>query len=178
MKSLKPNTAAGPDHLSPRVLKELSDHLADPLTWIFKKSLNEEHVPKDWRHALVAPIYKNKGSRSDPDNYRAISLTSVCCKMLEHIECIHIMKHIDGNDLLYPLQHGFRKQRSCETQLNELVHDLAKNMGEGHQTHVIVHDFAQAFDKVGHERLLQQINCYGVTGQTNNWIRSHLLNRN
>ena len=177
MKSLKPNKAAGPDRLSPRVLKELSDHLADPLTRIFKKSLNEGNVPKDWRHALVAPIYKNKGSRSDPVNYRPISLTSVCCKMMEHIVCSHIMKHADDNDLLYPLQHGFRKQRSCETQLNELVHDLAKNMSEGHQTDVIVLDFAKAFDKVGHERLLQQLNWYGVTGQTNNWIRSFLSNR-
>ena len=68
--------------------------------------------------------------------------------MLEHIECSHIIKHIDGNDLLYPLQHGFRKQRSCETQLNEHVHDLAKNMSKGHQTDVSVLDFAKAFDKV------------------------------
>ena len=87
------------------------------------------------------------------------------------------MTHADNNNLLYPLQHGFRQERSCETQLIALVHDLASNMSDYQQTDVIVLDFAKAFDKVGHERLLQQLKWYGVTGQTNNWIRSFLSNR-
>ena len=96
---------------------------------------------------------------------------------MEHIICSAIMTHADNNGLLYPLQHGFRKERSCETQLIALVHDLARNMSDYQQTDVIVLDFAKAFDKVGHERLLQQLQWYGVTGQTNNWIRSFLSDR-
>ena len=75
------------------------------------------------------------------------------------------------------MQHGFREGRSCETQLNELVHDLAKNMHDGLQNDVIVLDFSKAFDKVGHERLLKKLSWYGIRGETNEWIRSFLSDR-
>ena len=66
---------------------------------------------------------------------------------------------------------------SCETQLVEFAHDLAKNCHGGHQTDVLVMDFSKAFDKVGHERLLQKIMHYGITGRTQKWIRSFLSGR-
>ena len=117
LKSLNPGKAAGPDRLSPRVLKELSDTISDPLTRIFKKSLKERRVPKDWKHALVAPIYK-KGARYESANYRPISLTCICSKLMEHIICSSMMKHAKENNILYSMQHGFREGLSCETQLN------------------------------------------------------------
>ena len=60
------------------------------------------------------------------------------------------MQHAEENNILYPLQHGFRKGRSCETQLIEFVDDISKNLQEGRQTdiHVLIMDFAKAFDKV------------------------------
>ena len=75
------------------------------------------------------------------------------------------------------MQHGFREGRSCETQLNELTHDLVNNMHSGLQTDVCVLDFSKAFDKVGHNRLLEKLKWYGVTGETNDWIRSFLSDR-
>ena len=70
---------------------------------------------------------------------------------MEHIICSALMKHASQNNLLYNLQHGFRDGRSCETQLNELVHDLVNNMHNGLQSDVCVLDFSKAFDKVGHK---------------------------
>ena len=158
------------------MLKELSDTISDPLTRIFKKSLKERRVPKDWKHALVAPIYK-KGARYESANYRPISLTCICSKLMEHIICSSMMKHAKENNILYNMQHGFREGRSCETQLNELTHDLVNNMHSGLQTDVCVLDFSKAFDKVGHNRLLEKLKWYGVTGETNDWIRSFLSDR-
>jgi hypothetical protein len=57
-----------------------------------------------------------KGLKYAAENYRPISLTSVCCKILEHIIARNIMQHAEKKTILYPLQHGFRKGRSCETQ--------------------------------------------------------------
>ena len=66
---------------------------------------------------------------------------------------------------------------SCETQLIEFYHDLVRNCHENRQTDVLVMDFSKAFDKVGHERLLEKITRYGITGKTNTWIRDFLSGR-
>ena len=176
LKNLQPNKAPGPDNIGPRVLKVLADTIADPLTRIFNKSLQEGCVPQDWKHAKVAPIFK-KGQKYDPANYRPISLTCVLSKLMEHIICSNLMSHAKAHDLLYKLQHGFRERRSCETQLIEFVHDVASNMQGGLQTDVCVLDFSKAFDKVGHCRLLRKLEWYGVNSQTNTWIKSFLGDR-
>jgi hypothetical protein len=59
-----------------------------------------------------------------------------------------IMKHGEENNILYPLQHGFRKGHSCETHLIEFVDDISKNLQEGQQTDILILDFAKAFAPV------------------------------
>ena len=72
-----------------------------------------------------------KGDKSLASNYRPISLTCILCKVLEHIISSNIAKHLDGQGLMYDLQHGFRERRSCETQLVLLIEDLARNASLG-----------------------------------------------
>ena len=93
--NLNPSKAAGPDNLSPRVLKELSDFLPDPLVRLFCKSLASGHVPMDWKHANVITVFKN-GQKYLCSNYCPISLTCVISKimeLLEHIICSSLMSH-------------------------------------------------------------------------------------
>jgi len=147
LQNLVPHKAAGPDTISPRVLKSLSSEIAPLLTLIFRRSLDTGDVPADWRKASVCPVYK-KGPKYLAENYRPISLTSIACKIFEHLIASAIMKHAESNHLLYHLQHGFRKGRSCESQLIDLIDDVTKNLDEGRQTDMLVMDFAKAFDKV------------------------------
>ena len=70
---LKPHMAAGPDGISPIVLRELSSVIAAALQKIFSKSLSSHQVPEDWKKALVTPIFK-KGDKDSPANYRTIYL--------------------------------------------------------------------------------------------------------
>ena len=125
--NLNPNKEAGPDEIKPRVLKELATEIAPILTIIFQISLESGVVPSDWKTAHVAPVYK-KGPKYNPENYRPISLTCICCKLLEHIVVSNIMSHADKYNILYPFQHGFRKFRSCETQLIEFIDDVTRNL--------------------------------------------------
>ena len=178
LQNLNPSKAPGPDNLSPRVLhvRELSGVLADPLACLFRNSLASGDVPKDWRQANVTPVFK-KGQKYLCSNYRPISLTCITSKLMEHIICSSIMKHAEEHKILYPLQHGFRRRRSCETQLLEMINDIANNMQLGLQTDVCVLDFSKAFDKVGHIRLVEKLRWYGINGHTNNWIQNFLQDR-
>ena len=89
----------------------------------------------------------------------------------------HIMSHADNNRILNPLQHGFRRGLSCETQLLEFVDDVSRNMDTGKQTDCLVMDFSKAFDKVSHSLLIHKLHHYGITGKTNRWINSFLSQR-
>ena len=94
---------------------------------------------------------------------------------MEHVLASNIMRHGEDNGILYQLQHGFRRNRSCETQLIEFIDDLTKNLQEGLQTDVLIMDFAKAFDKVNHSHKIHQ---YGIRGKVNNWMKSWLSGRN
>ena len=111
-----------------------------------------------------------------------MSLTCICCKTLEHILVSNINKHFALDSILADCQHGFRSQRSCETQLVQFVHDIISNLdgavNRGHkQTDLIIMDFAKAFDKVPHRRLLHKLEYYGIRGSTHKWINSWLSGR-
>ena len=111
-----------------------------------------------------------------------MSLTCNCCKTLEHILVSKINKHLALDSILADCQHGFRSQRSCETQLVQFVHDIISNLdgavNHGHkQTDLIIMDFAKAFDKVPHRRLLHKLDYYGIRGSTHKWINSWLSGR-
>ena len=73
------------------------------------------------------------------------------------------MNHANMHNILYPPQHGFRARRSCETQLIDLVNDIANNMQSGLQTDICVLDFAKAFDKVSHIHLIHKCRWYVIT---------------
>ena len=163
---LNPNKATGPDEIPPKILKELAPEVAPILTLIFKSSLNTGQLPQDWKTANVSPIFK-KGDRTKASNYRPVSLTSVPCKILEHVIHSHIMRYFDKYDILTSQQHGFRSAHSCETQLIQTIHDLTSSLNSNTQTDIVIMDFSKAFDVVPHNRLLLKLAYYGIVGQLN-----------
>lgn len=96
---------------------------------------------------------------------------------MEHIITKHILNHLECNGILYDFQHGFRTKRSTETQLLTFVQDLYRNLRNGHQTDVVLLDFAKAFDKVSHNKLIQKLRRYGINNSINTWIESFLTQR-
>ena len=170
LKNLKPHKAAGPDDIPLMLLREAADEIAPAITLLFQASLNQENTPSTWRKALVVPMFK-KGSKSDASNYRPISLTSVLCKLCEHILHSTILTHLANHKILSDAQHGFRKRRSCDTQLLLALNDFARGLEDKSQTDVIFLDSAKAFDKVSHQGLLKKPYYYGIHGHTFKWIK-------
>ena len=147
-----------------------------PSPFLFNQSYDSGELPEDWRNARVVPIFK-KGAKHDPSNYRPVSLTTVLCKLMEHVVYKDIMNHLENYVILFANQHGFRKNHSCETQLILTVEDLARNVDNGDQMDILIIDFSKAFDKVPHRRLLSKLQFYGIQGKTLAWIESWLINR-
>ena len=118
LKKLKPDQSPGLDGIHPQVLSSCAEELATPLYIIFRKSLDEGCLPRDWKAARVVPIYK-KGARKSHGNYRPVSLTFAPCKGLESILRKKILEHVDAYNLLSQEQYSFMKGRSCLTNLLE-----------------------------------------------------------
>jgi len=167
--------ATGPDEIPSRLLKEMSCELAPSLTLIFKASIHQSNLPSDWKTALVTPLLK-KGSRSNPTNYHPISLTSICCKLLEHIiySNIYIMSHLNLHNILSSVQFGFWEKHSAELFLLCTIHDFALNLNCNQTTDAIFLDFCKVFDKVPHHHLKLKLEYYGIKNSVLQWISSFL----
>ena len=173
---LNVNKSTGPDGLHPRILKELAPVIAVPICNIMNKCFEQGRIPEDWKQANVTCIFK-KGNKSDPGNYRPISLTNILCKITESFVKDAIYKHLQSNNILTNCQHGFRCKMSCITQLLEVTEFLTKRYDEGLSTDVIYLDFQKAFDKVPHTRLLLKLHSYGIRGPILAFIYHYLTNR-
>jgi hypothetical protein len=113
---LKPTGAAGPDGITTKTLQNCKEEISPVLATIYRKSLKEGRVPEEWKTVNVIPIFK-KGSKKVPGNYRPISLTCICCKVMESLLKEDITQHLKRNKILKDTQHGFVKGRSCTTNL-------------------------------------------------------------
>ena len=176
LQNLNPNKASGPDQIPPWFLKEYANNLHDILTDIFQTSINSGTIPNRWKEANICGVFK-KGDKNDPANYRPVSLTCVCCKILEHIIHSHVMKFLDKHNILTDSQHGFRAKRSTETQLLLTINDISKQVDLNNTITMAILDFSKAFDKVPHKRLLSKLSAYGIDGNLLDWFSSFLSNR-
>ena len=176
IEELRKEAAGGPDEIPPRVLKEIGREISKPLAVLFRCSMDEKRIPEEWRDSLVVPIYKG-GSKCLPKNYRPVNLTVTCMKLKERIDREEIVAHIDRHELMSDSQHGFCKGRSCVTNLIEFQNRLTKWMDEGRPFDVFWLDFAKAFDKVDHQRLINSVKSFGIDGKLLAWIEDWLRGR-
>ena len=131
-------------------------------------------MPSKWKHANVCAIYE-KGKKSDPSNYRPVSLTCIASKVLKHIVQSHVMKHLWQYGVLTDNQHVFRAKRSTYVHMFICtIHEIASAIQSNKTTHIVVLDFSKAFDKLPHRRLLMKLGYYGIRGSLLNRLESFL----
>ena len=176
IKNLNEFKAFGVDKVSNSVLKNCARSFVKPLKLIVDKSLNTVEVPKEWGEANVTPIFK-KGSKLFAANYRPVSLTSSVCKLLESIVRDNIMKYLQLKKLVTPSQHGFVPNKSCLTNLLETLDIITDAINKGDSVDLVLLDFAKAFDKVSHVKLIRKLESYGINSVLVRWIKSFLANR-
>ena len=173
--NLNPNKSPGYDLWHPYFLKELAGVIYKPLSILFKKSL-KEGAHSSWIRASITAVYK-KGLKSEPGNYRPISMTSVISKTMESIILDAIVVHLIKNEILSDDQHGFVPGRDCMTQLLLCMEEWTSMVEEGKTFDINYSDFSKAFDSVAHERLLRKLVNVGLNGHLLHWIRTFLTCR-
>lgn len=176
LKNLDIVKSPGPDEIHPRVLKEVATSIAPALAKLYDTTLKKHEVPDDWRTALITAIFK-KGDKSDPGNYRPVSLTCIICKILESIIYDHIVQHMIKNKLFSKNQYGFISKRSAALQLLNVLELWCIILDEDGVIDDINMDFQKAFDTVPHRRLIGKLESYGIKGDVLAWIQAFLQNR-
>ncbi|XP_065639583.1 uncharacterized protein LOC136072323 [Hydra vulgaris] len=154
LKNLKPSTSFGPDVLRQARYQNSGFKLRFPLF-----------------------LKKIKGSTSDANNYRPISLTCTSCRVMESIVSSSIGDYLNINNLITPNQHGFLSKRSTCTNLLESTNDWNKALDSNLITDVVYIDFQKAFDSVPHPKLLKKLAMYGIIDNLLHWILAFLSNR-
>ena len=99
----------------------------------------------DWKQGNIIPIYK-KEDHTDLGNYRRVSLTCITCKILESIIRDKLELFLENNNILRDSQHGFRKGRSCLTNLLAFFEEATKCFDVSRAYHIVDLDFQKAFN--------------------------------
>ena len=148
------------DDVSGRFLKYGADALAIPITQI----CNLSHSPKDCKIAKLKPLYK-KSAKTDPKNFRLISLLPIASKMFEEVIHDQTMEYLIDNNILYKHQSCFRKNHSTDTSLLYSTNNLLEGFYSGLLTGMILFNLQKAFDTINHDIVLRKMASLGFSNQ-------------
>ena len=168
--------ATGLDGIGPRILK-LSAHVVSPsIAELINKSIVTGCFPSQLKQAKVLPIYKG-GDKSDPSNYRPISILPTTSKIFEKHVNKHLMGFLNNHKLLHESQSGFRHKHSCQTALIKLIDSWMKCIDSGDMVGALFIDFRKAFDLVDHAILMKKLSIYKFSQSCLQWFNSYLSSR-
>ena len=153
-----------------------SYELSIPLKLLFNKSLSLGVCPNKWKLSFIVPIFK-KGDPTDKENYRPISITSIISRVFERILVKHINFYLTTNSIISESQFGFRRGKSVESQLLKCYTHWITALDNNKFVDIIYLDYAKAFDKVCHNKLIAKLSNIGIVGPILDWIKSFLSQR-
>lgn len=174
--NLKLNTSSGIDGINIKVLKCIKNLIIDDLTKCINKCLCEGIFPDSLKTAKVTPIYKS-GSKTDPGNYRPISVLSVFSKIFEKVLYNRLDKYLTSIDFLYKKQYGFRAKSNTLSATIDLVTKIKVKIDEKQIVLGVFIDLKKAFDTVSHKILLKKLQNIGVVGRALQIFKSYLSGR-
>ena len=157
-------------------MEETADVIAPSLTEFFNKSLRLGCLLEDWKLANIVLVFK-KDNKEQAENYRPISLRSIVSKVMERCLFNAIRDYVFN--LISVCQRGFIAERSCVTQLVDVLDQIGTKLDTGGQVDIIYLDMSKSVDTVNHAKLLRKLHQYGfwVEPSAHCYIDSYLHNR-
>ncbi len=160
---LKCGKAAGMDGITAEMLKYGGDFVVERMLLICERAWKYGEVPDDWKKAIIVPLYKGKGSRSECSSYRGITLLSVPGKVYGRILTERLMEVTEGK--VSEEQGGFRKGRGCVDQIFAMMMLVEEYLGKDKKLYAAFMDLEKAYDRIDREALWSVLKIYGVGGQ-------------
>jgi hypothetical protein len=160
-----------------KLLKLSYDIIDEYLAHLFNLSFSQSVVPNDWKKARVVPIYKGKGSRSDPSCYRPISVICHIAKLFESCIKIQLLAYLNEYHFISCDQSAFLSKHSTVTALHKVTDEWLTNIDEGLITCVCFFDITKCFDAINHSVLLFKLEKYGFRNNELRWFTSYLTER-
>ena len=176
LKEIDTSKATGIDQIPAKFLKDAAPVISVHITKIINLSIKTETFPSECKIAKLKPLYK-KGAKTEPENYRPISLLPLISKIIEKSIHDQLLDHLTKSNLLYTHQSGFRANHSTDTCLSQLTNMIINGVEKGKHTGMILIDLQKAFDTLNHEILLGKMKCIGLSESSVRWFRSYLAER-
>jgi hypothetical protein len=151
--------------------------ISSQICHIINLSIAQGNIPDDWKVARVTPIYKGKGNKDEPGNYRPISVICHIAKIMEKIIHAQLIKYLTIHDFISIDQSAYLKNHSTQTSLHRVIDDWLENINEGLLTGACFLDIQKCFDTIDHDLLLAKLECYGIKDNELNWFHSYLSRR-
>ena len=158
------------------MLKSTPKNITQALAHIFNQSFSTGTFPATFKQSKVIPVFK-KGSVTEVNNYRPISLLPVMSKVLERLMYVRLVAFLNQQNFFNKNQFGFRKKHSTSHAAMLLVEEIVKAFEKKQYVLGIFLDLSKAFDTIDHSILLQKLNHFGIRGIAHKWFSSYLKGR-
>ena len=120
IKDLKNSKASGIDNLDTYILKLTRKRIVPSVCHILNLSLQSNRFPSKWKIAKVVPLFKGKGSKLDPKNYRPVAILPILSKVLERAMYQQLVNFMDSNNFFNPNHHAYRSFHSTTTAMLQM----------------------------------------------------------
>jgi hypothetical protein len=182
LKKLKNNKSSGEDTIINEYLKHSFSVMSNIYVKLFNIIFDNGCIPELWLSGNIIPLYKNKGDKLDPSNFRPITIISCFGKLFTSLLNTRLNKFSEDYCLICENQGGFRKGYSTTDNLFVIYMLISIMKNKKKKLYCAFIDFAKAFDTVWrkglwHKLLGNEINgkMYKVIFNMYSGIKSRVL---
>ena len=177
IKGLRGKKSCGLDWICGFSLKIAAPTLAEELRFLTNLSIKKSRFPSDWKYTKVLPGYKHKGSKYEAKFYRPISNLSEVSKLTERAVHSQVYKYFEDLSLFHPNHHGFLRNHSTTTAIQQIFDFWMKSIDEGKFTGSLLLDLSAGFDVIDFDLLLGKLRLYGFNDNAVAWFSSYMKDR-
>nr|CAI5867150.1 unnamed protein product [Callosobruchus analis] len=175
-KKLKTKRSSGCDEIPNFLLKRVLIFVIKPFTYLVNLSFCEGKFPSSQKIGKIVPLFK-KGSKTDINNYRPVTVTMVFSKIFEYAYLNRLLCFLDKYQILSADQYGFRGGRSTVQAVTHFLKSILEAVESGECPVGVFCDLSRAFDCVNHELMLNKMYCCGINGPPLDYVKSFLSER-
>jgi hypothetical protein len=176
VKRIESKKSCGYDDLPITIVKSNIDLLAEPLASFYNKCIDQGIFPEQLKIAKIVPLYK-KGLKSEPKNYRPISLLPTLSKIFEKIIKIRLTSHLINNHIIHERQFAYQRSIGTSEAIDTIIEDITIKLNANLKVAGVFLDLKSAFDTIDHSILMHKLEFYGIRGNVLNLFLSYLQNR-